>query len=491
MKWQFLISLFNNPGRWVLSIFLIGFQFPPVYSQVYKVENGSMVIEIPLNIVPSQFLGFIQKFNLKDIGLTDLLANGREDSLLSGGWKVSKQDGNIYRITRPFESLPAAGNPEGKFLLFLPSHFDQRFPSIPEGLRGGVNYFKDGAGFSISDSVVHFSVSGYSHAKQVFLAGSFNNWAPMATPMRLEGENWVLDVIFKPGKYWYKYVIDGKWKVDPQNKLRENDGEGNTNSVFYMPNFRFKLLGYSAARKVNLAGSFNDWQQWPMQRFDSGWYLNAFMAKGTHTYRFVVDGNWMEDPLNPKKFPNEFGEYNSVVEIGNATTFRLNGYLNARSVILSGNFNGWRGDELNLEKVNDGWETKYVLGPGNYWYNYIVDGNVVVDSTRHTTNFGNKGLLKNLMIVDPNYQFKLMGYGLAKTVTLAGDFNDFNPSSLKMRKEGDSWVVNIHLNPGKHIYKFIVDGNWIRDPANPEWEQNSYNTGNSVIWIEPKTAENR
>jgi hypothetical protein len=52
-----------------------------------------------------------------------------------------------------------------------------------------------------------------------------------------------------------------------------------------------------------------------------------------------------------------------------------------------------------------------------------------------------------------------------------------------MQHKGDEWTFSVHLSPGKHLYKFIVDGVWMKDPDNKLWEQNEYNTGNSVIWI--------
>ena len=66
---------------------------------------------------------------------------------------------------------------------------------------------------------------------------------------------------------------------------------------------------------------------------------------------------------------------------------------------------------------------------------------------------------------------------------IAGDFNDWSPNSFPMRKDGDDWVFTVHLHIGKHLYKYIIDGNWVIDPGNKLWEQNEYGTGNSVIWI--------
>jgi len=94
--------------------------------------------------------------------------------------------------------------------------------------------------------------------------------------------------------------------------------------------------------------------------------------------------------------------------------------------------------------------------------------------------------VNSYLIVQPNYTFRLEGYADAKTVCLAGDFNDWTPDALTMKRVGDAWIVKVHLSVGKHLYKFIVDGRWIKDPANPLWEDNEQNTDNSVLWMEER-----
>ena len=89
-------------------------------------------------------------------------------------------------------------------------------------------------------------------------------------------------------------------------------------------------------------------------------------------------------------------------------------------------------------------------------------------------------------VIEPNHTFRLKGHAGAREVYLAGDFNAWSPNTFAMRREGDEWVFAAHLSPGKHLYKFVVDGNWIIDPGNKLWEQNDPGTGNSVIWIEKK-----
>jgi len=71
-------------------------------------------------------------------------------------------------------------------------------------------------------------------AKRVFLAGTFNNWAPDALQMQRD-ENGIFSVKIKlhPGTYQYKFVIEGTtWKEDPTNPAKVDDGFGGFNSVF-------------------------------------------------------------------------------------------------------------------------------------------------------------------------------------------------------------------------------------------------------------------
>jgi len=89
-----------------------------------------------------------------------------------------------------------------------------------------------------------------------------------------------------------------------------------------------------------------------------------------------------------------------------------------------------------------------------------------------------------------NTTFRLKGYADASIVALAGSFNHWNQSEYILGREGDEWVCRIDLEPGKHAYKFIVDGNWLLDPANPNTEDDDYGVKNSVI-IVVKTSDQR
>lgn len=82
-----------------------------------------------------------------------------------------------------------------------------------------------------------------------------------------------------------------------------------------------------------------------------------------------------------------------------------------------------------------------------------------------------------------NTTFKLKGHTNARIVAVAGSFNNWNQSQYFFAREGDEWVCRVDLPAGKHTYKFIIDGDWITDPANPATEVDERGNVNSVIVV--------
>ncbi len=82
-----------------------------------------------------------------------------------------------------------------------------------------------------------------------------------------------------------------------------------------------------------------------------------------------------------------------------------------------------------------------------------------------------------------NTTFRLKGHPNARVVAVAGSFNDWNQSQVLCGKEGNEWICRIDLAPGKYTYKFIIDGDWILDPANPDSEDDERGHSNSVLVV--------
>ena len=70
----------------------------------------------------------------------------------------------------------------------------------------------------------------------------------------------------------------------------------------------------------------------------------------------------------------------------------------------------------------------------------------------------------------------------AKSVFVAGSFNDWNPSQTPLSRTRDGkWVGELIGISGRHEYLFVVDGQWLPDPNAPESVQNPYGGRNSVL----------
>ena len=73
-------------------------------------------------------------------------------------------------------------------------------------------------------------------AQSVFVVGDFNAWRPDATPLQRASRRdvWVVTVPLAPGRYQYRFLVDGKWSLDPAALTRIADGFGGANSLLQL-----------------------------------------------------------------------------------------------------------------------------------------------------------------------------------------------------------------------------------------------------------------
>ncbi len=70
------------------------------------------------------------------------------------------------------------------------------------------------------------------NAKKVSVAGTFNNWdIKKLTAKKDTKGNWNIAVSLKPGRYEYKFIVDGSWITDPGNTNTVGNALGTVNSV--------------------------------------------------------------------------------------------------------------------------------------------------------------------------------------------------------------------------------------------------------------------
>jgi chromosome partitioning protein len=70
-------------------------------------------------------------------------------------------------------------------------------------------------------------------AKEVHLVGDFNNWSLSNDSLLWQNEKgfWQKRLFLEPGRYRYKFVVDGRWTIDPHNEQIESNPYGGTDSV--------------------------------------------------------------------------------------------------------------------------------------------------------------------------------------------------------------------------------------------------------------------
>jgi 1,4-alpha-glucan branching enzyme len=79
---------------------------------------------------------------------------------------------------------------------------------------------------------------------------------------------------------------------------------------------RFYYAAENGVRQVGLAGSFNNWQAVRMRPGKKGVFAVTIpLEPGVYEYKFVADGQWVEDPDNSQWALNDFGTMNSVLAV--------------------------------------------------------------------------------------------------------------------------------------------------------------------------------
>lgn len=452
---------------------------------ICRIENGKLIFQIDPRWSAAQRSEVARQFNLDSTLMAEVLKGLPKVTVNGVTWEAEKLADGLIRLSKDVDRLADISHINVPVLMMNDKWPEFIFVSHIGEPPYGINRFTKTELFMHHDSLVTLKLPGYKYAKSVILSGIFNDWSTSRDSMTRTDNGWSITLKLGAGYYPYKYIIDGRWTTDPNNKNREDDLAGGTNSVFYCYNHVFQLHGYTDARKVNLAGSFNGFSssELDMIKTDSGWILPIFLTTGTHSYKFVVDGRWITDPDNPVIRGDGRGNQNSFMSIGDTLMFRVDAFQGAQQVELAGSFNNWQWGELIMEKTDTGWQLPYVLSPGNHEYKYIVDGKWTTDPGNPYLT-GNGDQTNSVLVINPTHTFVVDRFPEAKKIVVAGSFNGWREDGYRMVRMGGRWILPLSLMPGKYTYRIIVDGNWMADPGNPLYEPNEYGETNSVVWVE-------
>jgi len=205
-------------------------------------------------------------------------------------------------------------------------------------------------------------------------------------------------------------------------------------------------LNEATAQTVFIAGDFNGWNasDLPLTADGTGnWAITMQLAPGTYEYKFVVDGDWREDPSNPEKKSDPFGGANSLV------TVQADGSLAGAAAVTAATVAAGATASSDDAKTNT--------------------DDITVGAPRET---------------DAGIAFTYQSDDAGR-VSLAGTFNSWNADEIPLSTDGQgNWIVVKKMDAGQHEYKFVVDGNWLADPENPDTQSDPYGGVNSVITVD-------
>lgn len=122
--------------------------------------------------------------------------------------------------------------------------------------------------------------------------------------------------------YFNRLFLDQTAAVIPEDSQSRGKAEHDTEATEMRQKTKpkkksqnFIWLLNSDAEAVYLAGDFNNWTPTSMARLDGCFQTVVELWPGEHQYKFVVDGQWRNDPAAVKSVANVFGTTNSVIQV--------------------------------------------------------------------------------------------------------------------------------------------------------------------------------
>ena len=74
----------------------------------------------------------------------------------------------------------------------------------------------------------------------------------------------------------------------------------------------------------------------------------------------------------------------------------------------------------------------------------------------------------------------------AKSVSVAGNFNEWSATANPLTRRGNVWTAVVTLPPGEHLFMFIVDGKFIVPPLAEEYADDGFGSKNGVVIVRPR-----
>jgi hypothetical protein len=127
----------------------------------------------------------------------------------------------------------------------------------------------------------------------------------------------------KPPGYWKQRVVlrlasaIQRLRAGLKSARRGKAGQPFDGPLKDLINTEF-YLDAPSAKSVKLAADFTDWEKSPLDLIQSEeglWFTIVPLFPGSYAYRFIVDGEWRDDPYPEQLVANPYGTMDAVINV--------------------------------------------------------------------------------------------------------------------------------------------------------------------------------
>ncbi len=276
-------------------------------------------------------------------------------------------------------------------------------------------------------------------AENVYIAGSFNDWNSSKDKLNKD-EDGVWHIILKlaPGKYQYKFVVDGNWYFDQNNPQTEDDGYGGSNSVIQVDENGKLITSGKQIKVLGIKSSFN-----PKVYFTGRYYtVNNFqkeyryyLEKPSHDLNFGI-----KVKLNPNFEAITILNINNKLENSDMWKTHLN-YKRSMIKLHTDTFKITAFDNFGFIVSHD---PLHIIGNiGKYGYKFGIDRRGIFIET------------KDFELENKYFSLPLtLKANLMYSDQAGGDENDINYGSVQMNYSKDANQNGIRIKATSAFYTF-------------------------------------
>lgn len=114
------------------------------------------------------------------------------------------------------------------------------------------------------------------------------------------------------------HIADSE-RVKPVSTLDITFNDGTVQSIVLIKSKKIihPVRFYGMAYTVQIAGDFNSWNPkgHDLEFKDNCWQCDLEIEPGNYSYQLIVNGEWINDPLNSEVIENGYGGYNSLLRV--------------------------------------------------------------------------------------------------------------------------------------------------------------------------------